>query len=391
MITLTTAENALKTVYLGALSNQLNVEANPLLSKIKHSNADVWGKEIRKMAPVGINGGVGAGTEEGVLPSAYSNTYVQFVSTLKNLYGMIEISDKAIRASQSSVGAFVDLLNAEMEGLVKASTFNLGRMLYGDGSGILCKILNYTNNTFVVEVDDTRNLIEGLVIQAYDTINHSFKNWITRIVHVNRATKVIKVEKKFNDIYEESDGIAFVVQSSYNNEITGLGRIFASTGTLYGLDKSTYPFLNPFVESSVGDISDAAIQEAIDNVEEGAGSTIDLITCSYEVKRAYQTYLATYRRNIDVMELAGGYKAMSYNGIPVVADRFVESDSMYLLNTKDFTLHELCDWSWLQGEDGRILRQRQSYPTFMATLVKYADLICDHPSGQAKLTGITIS
>ena len=40
MVTLTTAENALKTVYLGVVSDQLNINANPLLAKIKHSNAD---------------------------------------------------------------------------------------------------------------------------------------------------------------------------------------------------------------------------------------------------------------------------------------------------------------------------------------------------------------
>ena len=80
---------------------------------------------------------------------------------------------------------------------------------------------------------------------------------------------------------------------------------------------------------------------------------------------------------------------MSYNGIPVVSDRFIADDTMYLLNTKDFTLHQLCDWQWLEGEDGRIIRQTTGYPVYTATLVKYADLICDRPAGQAKLSGIT--
>ena len=45
MITLETAENALKEVYLGVVSNTLNIGANPLLTKIKQSSSDVWGKE----------------------------------------------------------------------------------------------------------------------------------------------------------------------------------------------------------------------------------------------------------------------------------------------------------------------------------------------------------
>ena len=140
MVTMNSAENALKSVYLGVVANQLNVNANPLLTKIKRSNKDVWGKEIRKLAPYGINGGIGAGSETGSLPTATGNNYVQFVADLKNLYGKIELSDKAIRASANNIGAFVNLLSDEMEGLVKASSFNLGRMLYGDGTGLLATV-----------------------------------------------------------------------------------------------------------------------------------------------------------------------------------------------------------------------------------------------------------
>ena len=88
------------------------------------------------------------------------------------------------------------------------------------------------------------------------------------------------------------------------------------------------------------------------------------------------------------MQLEGGFQTISHNVIPVVAYRFVDDDKMYLLNTNDFTLHELCDWKWLEGEDGRILKQNADQPTYSATLVKYAELICDKPCGQAMLTKI---
>ena len=120
-----------------------------------------------------------------------------------------------------------------------------------------------------------------------------------------------------------------------------------------------------------------------------AGSQVDFIACSATAKYAYQEYMAQYKRNIDVMQLEGGFKTLSYNGIPLVYDRFVEDGSMYLLNTESFKLHRLCDWRYLETENGRILRQTQGKPTYTATLVKYCDLICDRPNGQAKLTGIT--
>ena len=52
MVTLQSAENALKTLYLGVVSDQLNTNANPLLAMIEQTSSDVWGKEIRKLAPL---------------------------------------------------------------------------------------------------------------------------------------------------------------------------------------------------------------------------------------------------------------------------------------------------------------------------------------------------
>ena len=126
MVTTATADNALKSYYLGVVSDQLNFAVNPLLARIRQTTSDVWGKDVRKLVRVGVNGGVGAGTEDGELPSAGGNRYAQFVATLKNLYGTIEISDKAIRASANNEGAFVSLLNDEMDGLVKSSAFHHG-------------------------------------------------------------------------------------------------------------------------------------------------------------------------------------------------------------------------------------------------------------------------
>ena len=80
---------------------------------------------------------------------------------------------------------------------------------------------------------------------------------------------------------------------------------------------------------------------------------------------------------------------MSYNGIPIVADRFCPKGTMYLLNTNDFTLHQLCDWQWLTGDDGKVLKQVPGKPVYTATLVKYADMICSRPNGQGIISGIT--
>ena len=386
MVTLKTAESALKDVYLGVVANQLNVKTNPLLARIKHTNKDVWGKQIRKLAPFGINGGVGAGGEDTALPTASGNNYVQFVAELKNLYGKIEISDKAVRASSNNIGAFVNLLNDEMEGLVKASTFNLGRMLYGDGTGYLGKIMSINGNT--IGVDKIHNFIEGMIIDVYSNNSGLIQNTKPiKITGVDRLNKTFTYECE--QTLQLSSSYMFYVQGSKDNEISGLGTIFnTSAETIYGVSKADHKWLLPYKSTTATEVSDLLIQQAIDFLDMNVDSQINYISCSAVVRRAYQEYLGAYRRNIDVAELDGGYKTITHNGIPVVADRFVEDDTMYLLNTDDFVMHELCDWKWLEGEDGRILRQNPGYPTYSATLVKYAELICNKPCGQAKISGI---
>ncbi len=394
MVTLTTADKALKSVYLGVLTNQFNLNTNPLFAKIKKSSTYVTGKEVIKTAPIGINGGIGAGSEDGALPTANGNTYVQMKQTLKNLYGTIEISDKAIRASQNDAGAFVNLLNAEMDGLIKASTFNFSRMLMGNGKGYLAELQSGKTNTAVA--DTVMNIMEGMIVDVYDSSNSVIKDGFAgvKIVSINRNTKTITFDKNVGGITDLSDGGYYlVVQNSLDKEIFGLDGIFDTTNftSIYGLARSTNAWLTPVLKTSVGSLSDAAIQAGIDTVEEFYGSDIDFITCASDVKRKYQTYLASLSRNIDILNLEGGYKAISYAGIPVMSDRFMKSGTMYLLNSKAFTLHQLCDWEWLEGDDGTILKQKPGYPCYSATLVKYAELMCDQPCGQVKMSGITVS
>lgn len=379
MVTLQSAESALKSVYLGAVTELLNTKANPLLAKIEQTSTDVCGKEIRKAAKYGINGGVGAGDETGTLPTASSVSYLQFVATLKNLYGQIEISDKAIRASADGQGAFTDLLNSELTDLLNASKFNLGRMLYGDGSGKLATITDVEGKT----VDSTRNLAPGLLVDVYSAAGALVANGL-KITDVSYEDGTIELSSWPTSL---ANNAVMYVQGSKNKEITGIGSLFSSSGTLYGLSKSSYSFLNSYSKTS-STLDEIVIQKVIDKLEMESGSVIDFIACSAKAKYAFQDYMASYKRNIDIMELNGGYKSLSYNGIPLVYDRFVPEGQMILLDTKAFKLHQLCDWRYLETENGKILRQTQGKPTYTATLVKYCDLICDRPNGQGRITGI---
>ncbi len=392
MITLTTASAALKTLYLGVLTEQLNTKINPLLAQIEHTSNDVYGKEIKKLVSDGINGGIGSGTETGTLPNATGGNYAELTLALKNFFGKIEISDKAVLASRDTTGAFVNLVNAEMESLVKASRFNFGRMLFGDGTGKLATVVEFTGNTdnAKIKLDSVDNLCAGMVVDIEVNGSITASNKAKIIKSVDFSSKVITLSVAPSSAY--AAGAKLYLQNSKNNELTGLGALFdtANITSLYGLTRADYDFLNPTCKSSVGALTISGIQDVIDDVERKAGSEINYITTSFAVRKKYVALCAEKNSNIDVMNLDGGYKALSYAGIPVVADRFCPAQSMYLLNTQNFALHQLCDWRWLEGDNGNVLRQAPNSATYSATLVKYADLLCDRPVGQAVMSGITI-
>lgn len=388
MITIQTADNALKSFYLDAVTEALDLKTNPLLAQFERSTSDVVGKDVRKLVKFGVNGGISAGSETGDLPAASEGNKVQFISTLKNLYGTIEISDKALRASANNEGAFVNLLNDEMQTLIKSASFNFGRMLYGDGSGYLGMVVLIGMDNKLT-FDDVRGFVEGMYVDIMDGAHRVIDGaGAYKVVSVDRVNKVVTFTGP--DPLDEfvPVGAKVYLHASKGYEITGLKAIFGD-GELYGVDRTTTPIMKPYVKKEVGEISENVIQTAIDTIEENSGSQVNFIVCSWGVKRALAEYFRQFKVMMPTLEFAGGFKAVSFNGIPVVADRFCPEGTMYLLNTNDFKIHQLCDWKWLEGEDGKILKQIPGKPIYTATLVKYAELMCERPNGQGMLSGIT--
>lgn len=392
MVTITSANEALKNYYLDAVSEALNTKVNPLLAKIKKSTADVWGKDVRKLVRYGIAGGVSAGEEAGALPVPGGNNRVQFVSTLKNLYGTVEISDKAIRASAGNEGAFVNILNDEMQALIKSSEFNFGRMLYGDGTGKIAtaSVSEADETAGVVTLDDVTNVLEGMVVDFCTSSGVRVAGCTAReIVKVDRANKKITLSGEAIASDALPANAMIVIQGSSNKELTGLGALFSSSATLYGVTRADNSWMTPYSLASTGAFDITKFQKAVDTIEEKSGSKVNFAVCSFGVKRAVYNYLVGKGVTPEIRTVEGGFKAIVLDGIPVVADRFCPGGTMYLLNTDDFCLHQLCDWQWLENENGSILKQIAGKPAYSATLVKYAELMCSRPNGQGVLNGIT--
>lgn len=383
MITLSSAENALKEVYLGVLANQINMKTHPLFGEIKRSSRNIIGKEVRFAAPAGINGGIMAGTETGDLPESSERPYVSFVAPLKNLYGRMEISDKAVRCSSSDVNSFVNLLQDGMDSLLQASVYNLSRMLFGYGSGKVARVIEIKGDS--AKMSATGGIAPGLVVDIYNgDVLKVEKVMVKNVDHANRLVTFSKTATEMGLVV--NDGV--FVHGSKGNEITGLKGIMANE-TIYGLKRSDYSFLQPYKLLTTNGAFDEAFVQSIIDIVENTGTEVNFITTCYEAKRVYQQYLTLYKKNVEFATLKNGSKYIAHVGVPIVPSNFIEEGEAFFLNTDNLTFYELGDWKWLEDEAGRILKQHPSKPTYSATLVKYTELVCNKIDGMAYIGGLS--
>lgn len=396
MVTMQTFDVALKDIYEEPVRDQINTKSGIFLSKVEQTSRDIeGGRRVYKIAPYGVNGGTGSGSDTQPLPVSGGNNYVPFISGIRSIRGVIRFTDQVMKASRSDRAAFESAMQSEQDGLLKSAQFTYGRQSYLDGSGIctMCGVNAAPTNTLIV--DSVQYLVEGMTIDIIDTLTGQpvANGTQRRITAVNRIgpVKTITVAGAANITTVATDAI--VEQGSYQQELTGMAAVYAQVGTLYGLNKAQYPWLVPYQNDLANNaIDDQSIIDTINFVEEYRGSNINLLIANPAVESEYYKYLEATKRSVNTTELEGGYKSLSVCGRPMVKDRFVPAGALKLLDTTQWKMHTMDggDWSWLD-EDGKILKWVSGFAMWTAALIKYCELICDHPGGQAEIINIATS
>ncbi len=394
MVNLNTVNSALKHFYIQPLREDINLKADPFASRILKTPTNIVGyNKIIRAALVGANGGAGAGSETGNLPMAGENQYVSLESETKNLYGTLEISDKIVKsASGKNAGAFVNILQQEMDTLTKTLKWNLARQLYGDGSGCLMTVKASSSSNILEAAtgENVRFLVPGLRVDVHDGTTGAVATGEAglRVLDVDRQTNRVKLSASLS----ASAGDYLTVQGSAGYEMTGLGKIFETISgtdqTLYGVKRSDYSWMRPYMQSSFGAISDSGLQAVVDLLEDSYNVTIDHINCGGSAYGHYLELMNSRRHISDVMVLEGGHKALAFNGIPLTRNKFMPDDAIDLYDTSLFTLDQVSDWEWIEGEARQVLHQVPGKPVYTATIAKYCDLMCSLPGGIARLSGV---
>lgn len=382
ILNMSAASQALKLFYLPGLQYQLNT-ANPILSVIERDSQSVVGDEIRMALRYGRQGGIGMRADDGALPTPNSRKTKQAAWKTKNMFARIQISDKTMRASRSTQGAFVSLLEADLEDCMADAKDNLARQVFGDGTGKMATFAVNTAQT-TLNVDNAQYFTEGMFIDicnAAGTVLQAGREITSADYDLNKITiSGANVTTAATDIA--------VIAGNYGLEITGFGSIFTKDNTIYGIDRSQNKWFNPIVDAVGGTISEVRIQKNIDEVDRRAGAKTNFLCSSYGVRRAYQNLLVATKQIVNVMQLEGGWDALTYNHMPFTVDKYSPAQTIFGLDLSTIKKYQLMDFQWLD-DDGAVLSRVSGFPVWEAVLAKYADLGCSKPAGNFKMTGIT--
>lgn len=387
LLNMAAAQDALKNYYIDAVRHQMDVKADPLMAMIEKTSDNIQGDKIVRYLRYGKNGGVASSADDAAMPASGARKGQQITTGTKNVFGRLELTDKVIKATQGSRGSFISYLETQMEELLADAKENVARQVHGDGSGVICTASGWVGKVITLtNVDDANLLYEGMLIDMFSADGATQKLTATEITIVDRVLG--KVTVKDTPSGSTAAGELITVQNSKGNELTGLKKILTADNTIYGVDRATNKWFNPNIINVNGAIEEITIQKGIDTTEIRSGKTPDFLMASYGVKRAYMDYMLTYKRNTNTLDVKGGFKAVDFNGIPMVNSKYRSAGSLALLDTSAFKMDRLEDWSFID-ENGSILTRVTGFAKYEAILAMYADMICDLAGSQTYMYGIT--
>lgn len=374
----------MKEFYIGPVRRQLN-DSTVVLANFEKTNRHVEGRKI--FIPLSYGGGaaVGSKAEYATLPAAYKQKYQETDGRTKYHYGRIEVTGPAIKATAHDSGAFLKVIGSEMKGVLRDLRKDLNRQLFGDGSGKLATVPDATaGGANQIVVDDASKLVIGMEITVCASDGSSGVNaTITAISGTTVTTDDADIETSVTD--------ADIVtrNGAYGNEIEGLGIAVKNSGTYFGIDRGSHDFWKAQVEAGAKTLSLDELQIGLDDVEI-AGGQCDTFISTYALRRKLASLLVAKQEYRNTTELKGGFKVLTYNDIPVIADKDCVAESFYFLDRSSLAIYQMSDWEWAD-DDGSVLSKVSGKDAYEAWIFWYSNLGCDACAFQKVYTDMNVA
>jgi hypothetical protein len=385
--TLTGAQYALKVRYLGTIRKQFN-ESTVFFTKLAKRVEPVSGKSFTIAHHTSGNVSAGTGRGDGILlPTPGSQTIVNSIVPNSYQYATMRITGPTIAATRDSVGSFANMLEFEVDNLLKNMKRAFNRQFHGDGRDALA-FWTGADDTSGATVDDSLgnafvHLPAVVTADLIDATDHATKVGDSIVVTLGAKAATNYAVTWTGTVSGSADEDYLVLEDTLGYQMMGLDGIVSASdpvlSSLQGLAVASYPWWKAQTNTSTANrqFEFADLQSVIDDIASQTNyseADIDLILCNFPVRREYYKACIVERRHVNTMELDGGFKALDFNGIPIVADSQCKRNRMYVLCMKSLALVRSSDFEWMD-KDGSYLAREAGYDAYAATLFHYGNLM----------------
>lgn len=394
--TLTTVANILKDLYLPPVTDQLNNEVL-LLQRIEARTQELVGNQAVLPVHSLRSGGIGSRGEDVDLPTAGNQGYDKATYDLVYNYGRIRVTGPSMAKTRKDVGAFLQTLKGELDGIRNDLKKDVARQLYNDGSAQISGVTSEAADVVTLDDDEAirkGHLYVGQVVDIGTTSNYDEDAAAATISAVTVATPSITLGS--GEYTGSAGGSEFVIRSgnavssSTIYEMNGLQNLVAtSAGSFGSIDASAAgkDYWDNGRDTTGGAFQLNTFQKALNTVRVEGGET-SLVTTTFGLRRVAANQLEPQQRFTNTTDLKGGFTSVEINGTPLVADVDHPFGKMFFLDEKSIKIFHDRDWHFLD-EDESILKWVTNRDAYEAVLARYMQLGATRRNTQYVISGLT--
>lgn len=343
------------------------------------------------------SGGGWRGTDDNTLPSAGNERIKQARVRPKKYYHTVTFSGLAEAVSKrAGEDAFAAGITDAISSAVERAGANFETtFLRGDGTGRLTNVSGSQAGVTDILVDDSRTIRSGQVIVFLDNTSGLRQAGPVTVTSNDISTNTITVNAAVT--VSDDDGLYISGEqdeASAPTEITALGlpKIVQASGTIYNINRTTYPILQSKVIDAGSTSLDESmlrrlrkqlmIETAVKNLEGFA------LISNHDQYDRYTEIALPFRRFNDMrLELGAQQELTTFEGRPWLVTWAALPDEVYFLNlgavergvVRPFSIDERVNMAWVPGQDA-----------FTVLMKTYTENVGRYLNQSAKITSLTL-